>query len=1142
MKRMTRAWIVGAATLLPFLLLSIYLPPLLNLTGPIVWIARTLLLVLGVVAGLIVFLYLRARAKALPEPVKQDDEIDSAIVQARTRLAAAKSGAKLGKVPIVLFVGPTASTKTTVVTRSGLDPELLAGEVTRGENVLPTRAVNVWYAEDAVLLEAGGKLLTDAPRWGRLLRHLQPSRLATLLPGGKQAPRAAVVCIGCDELLKPSAGESVPALAQTIRARLIEVAGQLGIRLPVYVLFTKADRLPYFGDYVRNWTQEETSDLLGATLPLASRAEPGSYAERAAGRVGGAFETLFRSLAGRRLDVLPRETGEEVRGGAYEFPREFRKVVPLATQFLIDLCRPSQLGVSPFLRGFYFTGVRPIVLDEGVVAPSVPAPVQRGTPVDATSVFDARALVAQQHAHAQSRGGRRVPEWAFLRRLLGGIILRDAVARAVTAGGTRVNLLRRLAVGTVAAGLAFLCIAFFVSWRANDNLIDRTLVAADSVSSVDLSGAGVPTIDDLGRLDSLRAQLALLRRWDTAGAPLSHRWGLYAGDDVLDTLRALYFDRFERMLWSGTRGKLVASLQALPERPNEASEYGATYNALKAYLITTDHPHESRVDFLAPELMRHWRYGRDIDEEPAAIAERQFAFFAAELPFGNPYGHTQQATLVADSRRFLRAFGDSLQLYQALIAEASDSAPSVRFEGAGVVTDPVIVPGAFTDSGWVFVQDRLNNVDQLFDRESWVLGEATVPAGDRARIARSLRQRYVTEYIGQWQQYLAEARIANFAGTQDAANKLNTLSSGQSPLLRLFNLAARHTAVDTTDVRQAFQPVHAVMPPDTRDPLIVEANQQYMGGLLALQTNIGQVASAPAADRGGAIANANSTAGQIKNQVGQMAQGFSSGGAAQPVASAVTRLLLAPVTNAEGLLGGIPAAQLNAGGGAFCDAFAPVLRKYPFNPRADAQSQAAIDEVDGLFKPGASLLSAFYEEQLSGLLARRGDTYVPTIGAALRATPAFTTFFNRATRISDALYTPTGEGPYISFTLAPQTSAEVTEVQVEMAGVVHTWTRTVSGVRPFAWQAEPNGTARIVANLNGPIVTVAQGAGPWAVFQVFHQADNWQQLGTGRYRVRWRIPNSTATLSADLSFDEGIPIFDPSYFAGITCPRTIVSR
>jgi type VI secretion system protein ImpL len=54
-------------------------------------------------------------------------------------------------------------------------------------------------------------------------------------------------------------------------------------------------------------------------------------------------------------------------------------------QFLVDLCQHSQLTLGPFLRGFYFTGVRPIVINE--VAPVAAAPPSQagyGSPAGAT--------------------------------------------------------------------------------------------------------------------------------------------------------------------------------------------------------------------------------------------------------------------------------------------------------------------------------------------------------------------------------------------------------------------------------------------------------------------------------------------------------------------------------------------------------------------------------------------------------------------------------------------------------------------------------------------------------------------------------------------------------------------------------------
>ncbi|MGH7504299.1 MAG: ImcF-related family protein, partial [Longimicrobiales bacterium] len=378
---------------------------------------------------------------------------------------------------------------------------------------------------------------------------------------------------------------------------------------------------------------------------------------------------------------------------------------------------------------------------------------------------------------------------------------------------------------------------------------------------------GIPATAELQHLDSLRAQLARLRSWGQEGPPLRYRWGLYTGDDMLDTLRALYFQRFDRMLWNYTRARLVGSLGTLPATPTEANEYGTTYDALKAYLITTSHPRESTVDFLAPELMEHWTTGRDIDAERTELAQRQFAFFAAELPFGNPYPQAPDDALVARTRDFLRAFGNTDQFYQALIGQASNEAEAARFESTATVSDAVVVPGAYTTAGWEFVQTNLQNLDRLFTRESWVLGDATVPEGDRARIASELRTRYSADYITQWQGFLAAARVARFGGPQDAASKLGALSAPQSPLLRLLALVAVNTAVDTLAIGDAFQPVHTVMPPTATDRLIVEPNQPYMQGLIGLQTAMEQVASAQGAERDGAMGSASNTADQIKVQV-----------------------------------------------------------------------------------------------------------------------------------------------------------------------------------------------------------------------------------------------------------------------------------
>jgi type VI secretion system protein ImpL len=246
-KAKRRAWSAGTVGL--FAVAGWLAGDLLGLPGAQRWILRGIMLLVGLVAGFIVLRLLSEGASADEDQEAGGKEVDRLFSEARRRLA--DSRIKIGKQPLVLLLGPEGSTKTTLVEQCGLDPELLAGGVYRDEAVVPTENANVWFSDDTVFVEAGGNLLRDQSRWSRLLRHIRPHRLAAVLGRRQQAPRAAVVCFPCDQLLRSGRSESVPAAARELRERLLEASTQLGIRLPIYVVFSKADRLPYFEDFVR---------------------------------------------------------------------------------------------------------------------------------------------------------------------------------------------------------------------------------------------------------------------------------------------------------------------------------------------------------------------------------------------------------------------------------------------------------------------------------------------------------------------------------------------------------------------------------------------------------------------------------------------------------------------------------------------------------------------------------------------------------------------------------------------------------------------------------------------------------------------------------------------------------------------------
>src|SRR5262249_45137239 len=158
--------------------------------------------------------------------------------------------------------------------------------------------------------------------------------------------------------------------------------------------------------------------VFGVTLPMRPMSG-GVYGEQETQRLNQMYNELFHSLCDKRIEFLPRENDPEKQPGCYEFPREFRKLQNNLIRFLVDVGRPSQLSTSPFLRGFYFTGVRPVVVNDVAPTPLMQprSAVEHGGG-SATRMFKFGEIQPQvPMAAPQQSGGRKVPQWVFLSHL-----------------------------------------------------------------------------------------------------------------------------------------------------------------------------------------------------------------------------------------------------------------------------------------------------------------------------------------------------------------------------------------------------------------------------------------------------------------------------------------------------------------------------------------------------------------------------------------------------------------------------------------------------------------------------------------------------------------------------------------------------
>jgi type VI secretion system protein ImpL len=1131
-------------------LLGIWLP----LHGSDVWILRGVLALLGVIGAAVVLWYQytvkkakEAEAQGVSQP-SGGDEIDALVREAVQRLKKSTlgRGTNLGSLPLVFVLGDSGSTKTTVLVHSALDPELLAGQVYRDADVIPTAATNIWYTRQAIFVDPAGELMGQVSRWKRLVKLLQPARFSAAFGKRAQAPRAAIVCFDCETFLQPGASETVTSAARRLSMRLQEISQSSGISFPVYVLFTRTDRISFFTEFVRGMSKDEINEVLGSTLPLRS-VNAGVYADEETRRLSKAFDEIFYSLADRRITLLPREHESEKLPAIYEFPRELNKLRTLIVQFLVDLGRPSHLGTNPFLRGFYFTGVRPIVVDDVVAARAV-AIESEGTDINAgaTQIFRGVGAQVQQAPVAVRSGPRRMPQWVFLTGLFNDVLVKDRVALAASASSSRVNVLRRVALAAaVLAGLVCLT-GFSISFFRNRALESRVQDAVSDLSTLQNTTSQPAVIGDLQKLDRLRTELVTLSDYELNGPPLSMRWGLYAGDRIYRNARPVYFDRFRRMLFGETLNRVADTLTALPDKPaanapNDA--YGKAYDELKAYLITTeptDHD-KSTKEFLTPVLMTHWINGRDIDQDRKNLAGEQFDFYSVELARQNPFSMGSSRMLVDQARAYLQQFGSVDRFYVQLLSKASQANHDVSFneqypDSTGVIFSGHKVKGAFTRSGFLFVQDALKNPALYMTGEEWVVGKTGAQDMDQAVLRQKLTERYDSDFMTEWNEVLKTSSVAGYASNVDADKKLEKLTSPTSPLLELLYFVSHNTDAAPPDVKSPFAPVQAVEPPGPPDKppdRYTEKTGDYIKGLSALQVAIHGLAQSPGAPDPTQLAAASTASGAASTSVTAIIT-------AAPVDSQfgnqqqVQRLLEEPIKNTDALLKRGPIDIANGSGKSYCSQFSAVATKYPFDP--NSPQEASLDQLYSVLGPTGDGWKKLNDD-IKPFVLKVGSKYVANPTATVKPSASFLLFLNRVAGLSDVIYPSGSQPPHLSYALK-QLPSNLEGVQVKIGN------DTLDGEgaqKTFVWTGVPEDI--FVTTKGGD--TLDSFNGIWAAFHFVARA---HYLGGGK--LEWvnetngrpiMLPNGKQK-SYDYQLQvSGLenPFFD---FQGMKCVSQVAAR
>jgi len=254
------------------------------------------------------------------------------------------SGLSIYDLPWYMLIGEPQSGKSTTIENSGLEFPIGTDSLSGSGG---TRNCDWWFTNEAVLLDTAGRFTfqeSNAPdqhEWSAFLKLLSKHR--------KQCPINGVIVVIPVTSLVEDPVDIIEVKAKNIRQKLQHLQKALGIRFPVFILITKADRILGFTEFFSRLDPIDQRQLFGWS---SKSSQPEAWDPRA---FDGIYNEIFTRVHKLRLKFFHGEQDPSRIDKLFVFPEELAALREPLAQYFNTIFGGSRYEEPLMLRGFYLT-------------------------------------------------------------------------------------------------------------------------------------------------------------------------------------------------------------------------------------------------------------------------------------------------------------------------------------------------------------------------------------------------------------------------------------------------------------------------------------------------------------------------------------------------------------------------------------------------------------------------------------------------------------------------------------------------------------------------------------------------------------------------------------------------------------------